>query len=213
MPKILIADDHLIFAQGLASLLCGEGMEVAAVVNNGQEVLNWLSKNEVDIVISDLQMPLMGGVALTLKLREQFPTVKVLMLSMTEDLALIREAIQAGILGFAFKSIDKDELLKAIRLVSTGEHYFSTELLRQLTQQPVVSQKHELSDEFSALSEREIDVLKLVAAEHSTNEIADLLFVSVNTVETHRKNLFKKLNIKNSLGLMKFALRNGLVCV
>lgn len=210
MPKILIADDHLIFAQGLASLLGGEGFEIVGVVGNGEEVLAKLATTEADIVISDLQMPKMGGVALTLQIRKQFPDVKVLILSMIEDIDLIREAIQAGISGFAFKSTDKAELVKAIHFISSGENYFCAELLRQLIQRPVIRNQDEVQADFSTLSEREMDVLKLVVAEHSTNEIANLLFVSVNTVETHRKNLFRKLGVKNSLGLMKFALRNGL---
>jgi DNA-binding NarL/FixJ family response regulator len=213
MLKVLIADDHLIFAQGLAALLSGiDGIEVVAVVKNGQEALNKLSTTEADIVISDLQMPVMSGVALMLQLRQHFPAVRVLALSMTEDVSLIREVFQAGAAGFAFKSIDKIELQNALRAIANGENYFTNDVLRQLVAQPKSNQKDELQGDFSVLSEREIAVLKLIAAECNSNEIAERLFVSVNTVETHRKHLFKKLGVKNALGLIKFAFRNGLAC-
>jgi DNA-binding NarL/FixJ family response regulator len=213
MLKILIADDHLIFAQGLAALLSGvEGIEVVAVVNNGQEVLDKLNTTEADIVISDLQMPVMGGVALMWQLRQHFPAIKVLALSMTEDIGLIREVIRAGVAGFAFKSIDKNELQNALKAIANGDNYFTAEVLRQLIEQPKANQHTDTHNDFSVLSEREIDVLKLIAAECNTNEIAERLFVSVNTIETHRKHLFKKLGVKNALGLIKFAFRNGLAC-
>ena len=209
--RILIADDHLIFAQSLASLLATiEGLEVVGVVGNGKLALQKLAHENVDVMLSDLQMPEMSGVELTLQIRQRFSAVKVMILSMVEDAALIREAIQAGAAGFGSKNMDKAELERALRMIANGETYLSSNILRELTRKSTLSFTDETKPEMTALSEREISVLRLIAQELSTQEIADQLFVSVNTVETHRKHLFQKLGVKNVIGLIKFALRHGL---
>jgi DNA-binding NarL/FixJ family response regulator len=209
--RILIADDHRIFAQSLEALLSANpDLEIVGIVSNGKLALQYLENRIVDVVVSDLQMPEMNGIELILHIRRRFPTIKVMILSMVEDAALIREAIQAGAAGFGSKNMDKDELERALQVVANGETYLSTSILRELTRTPAISRSDEAASEISALSEREIAVLSLIAQELNTNEIAERLFVSVNTVETHRKNLFKKLGVKNAIGLIKFALRNGL---
>lgn len=208
--RILIVDDHRIFAQSLAVLLSQmEFLEVIEVVESGQAALDRLSNTPIDLVLSDLQMPQMTGIELTLNIRQRFPQVKVMMLSMVEDVALIREALRAGVMGFGSKNIDKAELEKALKMVADGEVYISTNILHELSRVPAVHHTEVISD-LTTLSEREIEVLKLIAQELNTNQIAERLFVSVNTVETHRKNLFRKLGVKNALGLIKFAIRHGL---
>ena len=209
--RILIADDHLIFAQSLKALLLGNSdMEIVGIVENGKLVLQYLEKDQVDIVLSDLQMPEMGGIELILQIRNRFPPVKIMILSMVSEASLIRGAIQAGAAGFGSKNMDKEELERALRMIHNGETYISSNVLRELTRILTVSRYDDAEAEMQALSEREIEVLSLIAQELNTNEIAEKLFVSVNTVETHRKNLFKKLGAKNSIGLIKFALRHGL---
>ena len=209
--RILIADDHLIFAQSLKALLLSNAdMEIVGIVENGKLALQYLEKDQVDIVLSDLQMPEMGGTELVLQIRNRFPAVKVMILSMVSEASLIREAIQAGAAGFGSKNMDKEELERALRMIHNGETYISSNILRELTRVPTATRYDETESEMKALSEREIEVLSLIAQELNTNEIAEKLFVSVNTVETHRKNLFKKLGVKNAIGLIKFALRHGL---
>lgn len=209
--RILIADDHRIFAQSLAALLSNiPDFEIVGVVGNGKLALQFLEKEQIELVLSDMQMPEMSGIELVVQVRRHFPSVKVMILSMTEEVALVREAIQVGAAGFGSKSMDKDELERALRMVAQGETYLGADILRELTRQPVATRSDETGLEMSCLSEREVAVLSLISKEFSTNEIADKLFVSVNTVETHRKNLFKKLGVKNAIGLIKFALRNGL---
>ena len=185
-------------------------MEIVGIVENGKLALKYLEKDQVDIVLSDLQMPEMGGTELVLQIRNRFPAVKVMILSMVSEASLIREAIQAGAAGFGSKNMDKDELERALRMIHNGETYISSNILRELTRVPAATRYDETESEMRVLSEREIEVLSLIAQELNTNEIAEKLFVSVNTVETHRKNLFKKLGVKNAIGLIKFALRHGL---
>lgn len=211
MPiQVLLADDHKIFADSLSLLLSSlEGVEVIGHVTDGKQVLSFLEKFSVDLVLSDLHMPYMNGVEMILHIRRRFPQVRVLMLTMAEDGLHIREALQAGVAGYVLKSAGRDELEKALFAVAAGERYLSHDVLRELYRQPEAAD--EVTDVLTSLTSREIDVLKLIAHEYSSAQIADKLFVSLNTVETHRKNLFKKLNVKNSLGLIKFALKHGLV--
>ncbi len=210
MPvQILLADDHKIFADSLSLLLSGfKGVEVVGQVNNGKQVLSFLENFPVDVVLSDLHMPNMNGVEMILHIRQQFPTVKVLMLTMAEDSLHIREALQAGADGYILKSTGKEELEKALSTIMAGKQYISDRVLEELYRQTEPADK--AADLLTALTNREIDVIKLIAEEHNSNQIAEKLFISLNTVETHRKNLFKKLNVKNSLGVIKFALKHGL---
>ena len=208
--RILIADDHLIFAQSLASLLMTvEGLEVVGVVANGQMALQKLATENVDVMLSDLQMPEMSGIELTFKIRHRFPTVKVMILSMVEEASLIREAIRAGAAGFGSKNMDKNELERALKMIADGETYLSSDILHELTRTTSVT-SDEMRPEMTVLSEREIEILRLIAKEMNSQQIAEHLFVSVNTVESHRKHLFQKLGVKNAIGLIKFALRHGL---
>ena len=144
-----------------------------------------------------------------LQIRQRFPHVRVLMLTMAEDGVHIREALRAGAAGYVLKSVGKDEtgespVYRCRRAATDSSDRVMQELYRH-TEQP-----DEATDWLTALTGREIDVIKLIAQEHSSNQIAEMLFISLNTVETHRKNLFRKLNVKNSLGLIKFALKHGL---
>lgn len=209
---LLVVDDHRIFTQSLAVLLTkAPFITHIEVVNTPTDALQLLEKQPIDIVLTDLQMPQMNGIELTLQIRQKFPRVKIMMLSMVHDVVRIREAIQAGVAGYSFKDIDKNELEHALQTVAKGDVYLSPPVLRALTLTPAVFRNDQVMSDLTPLSEREIEVLKLIAQELNTNEIAQQLFVSVNTVETHRKNLFRKLGVKNALGLIKFAIRNGLV--
>ena len=183
--RILIADDHLIFAQSLASLLVTvEGLEVVGVVANGKLALQKLATENVDVMLSDLQMPEMSGIELTFKIRHRFPTVKVMILSMVEEASLIREAIRAGAAGFGSKNMDKNELERALKMIADGETYLSSDILHELTRTTSVT-SDEMRPEMTVLSEREIEILRLIAKEMNSQEIAEHLFVSVNTVSSN----------------------------
>jgi len=171
--------------------------------------LAYLTENEADVVISDLQMPEMNGLELTAKLHEQYPQIRVLILTIDDEPYKIRQAVSAGASGYLLKDTDKAELEEAIQKLYSGLPYYSEKVLKLIMGEK--SNNGHQGNELSQLSNREIDVLKLIAQEYSTNEIAEKLFVSVNTIESHRKSLIKKLDAKNVVGLIKFAMRYKLV--
>lgn len=153
-------------------------------------------------------MPEMNGLALTAILHEQYPQIKVLILTIDDEPHKIRQAVAAGASGYLLKDTDKAELEEAIQRLYRGLPYYSEKVLKLITSEK--NANNPFDSELSQLSNREIDVLKLIAQEYSTNEIAEKLFVSVNTVESHRKSLIKKLDAKNVVGLIKFAMRHKL---
>ena len=207
--QIILVDDHHLFGQSLYSLLIQmKEVEQINVFQRGAEVLAFLETNKVDVVISDLQMPEMNGIELTTKIHEQFPDVRVLILTIDDEPPKIRKAISAGASGYLLKDTNRAELEEAIRKLHSGLPYYSEKVLKIIT--TAEKDKSLITKELAQLSAREIDVLKLIAQEYSTNEVADLLFVSVNTVESHRKSLMKKLDVKNVVGLIKFAMRHKL---
>lgn len=207
--QIILVDDHHLFGQSLYSLLI-QMKEVKGinVFQRGSEVLAFLETTKVDVVISDLQMPEMNGIELTAKIHEQFPDIRVLILTIDDEPYKIRQAISAGASGYLLKDTNRAELEEAIQKLYVGLPYYSEKVLKIITEGE--KDKTLISKELAQLSAREIDVLKLIAQEFSTNEIAEQLFVSVNTIESHRKSLMKKIDVKNVVGLIKFAMRHKL---
>ena len=207
--QIILVDDHHLFGQSLYSLLIQmKDVRQVSVFQRGNDVLDYLENNEADMVLSDLQMPEMNGIELTSKIHERFPNVRVLILTIDDEPYKIRQAIAAGASGYLLKDTDKTELEEAIRKLHQGLPYYSEKVLKIITTGE--KDKSLINKELAQLSAREIDVLKLIAQEFSTNEIAEQLFVSVNTIESHRKSLMKKLDVKNVVGLIKFAMRHKL---
>ena len=208
--RIILVDDHHLFGQSLHSLLIQmPDVQHITVFKRGQEVLDFLENNEADVVLSDLQMPEMNGIELTTRIHEHFPEVRILILTIDDEPHKIRQAIAAGASGYLLKDTDRAELEEAIRKLYQKLPYYSEKVLKIITTNH--SSNNLINSELSQISSREIEVLKLIAMEYSTNEVADKLFVSVNTIESHRKNLMKKLDVKNVVGLIKFAMRHKLV--
>ena len=208
--RIILVDDHHLFGQSLYSLLIQmPDVQNIMVFKRGQEVLDFLETHEADMVLSDLQMPEMNGIELTTKIHEQFPEVRVLILTIDDEPYKIRQAIAAGASGYLLKDTDRAELEEAIRKLYQKLPYYSEKVLKIITTN--YASNNLINNELSQISSREIEVLKLIAMEYSTNEVADKLFVSVNTIESHRKSLMKKLDVKNVVGLIKFAMRHKLV--
>ncbi len=207
--KLLLVDDHHMFLESMCLLLNTiENFELVATATNGAEVLQLLQSYPVDVVLCDLQMPLMGGLELVPILREKYPFLKVLMLTMSDDVSNIRAAMNAGASGYLLKTANKSELEEAIWGIYAGESYFNHSLIDILSKADEAKLNEHKNN---VLSERELDVLKLIIAENSSTEIAKKLFISFNTVETHRKNIYKKLGINTALGLLKYAIKNGLI--
>lgn len=212
MIKVLLVDDHQMILESLKLLFRRiPNVEIVDTINDSRRVMTWLNTHKVDLIVSDFNMPYLNGVDLTLQVRQQHATVKVILLTMVEDAAHIREAIKAGVHGYILKKSEREELERAIELIMQGKRYFSPAIIEELSASPDDDWNNAHPATIQNLTEREIEVLKLIAMEFSSPEIADKLFISLSTVETHRRNLFHKLNVKSAIGLTKYALKHGMV--
>jgi DNA-binding NarL/FixJ family response regulator len=216
MPKIrvLIADDHIIVAESLGFLIdTMDGIEVVGIKNNGWQVLTFLETEETDIILIDYHMPLMNGIEATIRIREKYPNVRIMLLTMSEEPVIIKEALIAGASGYIVKKIEKAELENAIKTVANGKKYLSDEAVMRLAEIPNLNTPSGTEEvgENIPLTPREIEILKLIVQEFSNAEIAQKIFISPTTVETHRRNLMKKLGVNSALGLYKYAMKNGLI--
>lgn len=212
--KIILADDHQMFLDGLSSLLSQlKEVQVLAAVKSGSEVLEKLKEVSPDLVIVDLNMPVLNGIETTKTIKSKYPQIKVLGLTMENDLQSVTAMLEAGASGYILKNTGKAELEMAIRQVVNGDPYLSQSISTQLAQNLLQNfqQKKDEENELELLTERELEILKMIALENSNTEIANALFISPKTVETHRKNLMRKIGVKNSLGVYKFALKHKLV--
>jgi len=211
--RVLLVDDHQIILDSLSLLFnLIDQVEVVGAYNDPRDVPEALAKEKVEIVITDFSMPYMNGVQLTLQIKELYPDVKVIMLTVADQGDAIQDAYRAGISGYVMKKADRQELELAVKTVARGQMYFNEEVMKSmLTQAP----SHHLDlmegEKLSQLTKRELEIIRLLALEHSTAEIAEKLFISVGTVETHRHNIMRKLDAKNVIGVIKFALKYDLV--
>jgi DNA-binding NarL/FixJ family response regulator len=213
--RVLIADDHQMFVDGLKSSLSQtDFVSVVGTANTGKQVLDFLSEKETDVVLLDINMPELNGIDTAKVIVKKHPSVRIIMLSMYLEKQFIEELVRIGISGYILKNTGIKELEQAIQTVSEGKKHFSNDVALKLldaqTNTVYANEMTQTQPQLSGLTEREIDVLKLIAKEFTTPEIAEKLFISAYTVETHRKNLIRKLNVKNIAGLVKFAVQNGL---
>ncbi|RYD79454.1 MAG: response regulator transcription factor [Sphingobacteriales bacterium] len=207
MIKLFIADDHQMIIDGLKSLLVDEeNIQIAGEANDGFGVLKFLEKESCDIILLDINMPQADGIFTTQEVKKHFPQVKIIILSMHNSRDFVDSVLSAGAEGYILKNAGRDELLTAIETVNNGSYYYSSEILKSLAQ-PAAKPK---LTETVQLSKRELEIIAMIAAEQTTQEIAAALFISPHTVDTHRKNLLAKLNVRNTIGLVKYALQNGL---
>lgn len=212
MIKIIIADDHQLFIDGIKSLVKSmKNMEIIAEVANGKLLLEALENNKCDIILMDINMPEMDGVEATKQVKTKYPSIKILMLTMFSNREYIEKLLRAGADGYLLKNTGKAELQEAIETIINGESYFSKEVTERIMEGLQKKKNAEKNTYIVELTEREIEVLKLIVQEFTTAEIAEKLFISTHTVETHRKNLISKLNVRNIAGLVKYAMQNGLV--
>jgi DNA-binding NarL/FixJ family response regulator len=211
MPtRILIADDHGVMRAGLHALLGKEAeLEVVGEAANGEEALRFATTLQPDLVLMDVSMPSIGGIDVTRRLKDLFPQIKVLILTVYEDKAMLQEAIRAGAAGYINKRVAESELLKAIHAVISGIIYIEPHLMRTLVlPDPLPSDN--MSPTREELTAREIDVMRLIVQGHTNRQIAGLLNLSVRTVETHRANLLGKLNLHGRVELVRYATDHGL---
>jgi DNA-binding NarL/FixJ family response regulator len=203
--QVALVDDHQLFRSGINFIINETNdIEIAFEASNGQEFLENLNYFQPDLVLMDINMPIVNGVEATRRALEKFPGLKVLVLSMFGEVDYYNTMIDLGVKGFILKDIDSDELIDAIRKVNNGGSYFSQELLLQLI-------KNKPSGDQVDLTRREKEVLELICLGLSNQEISDKLFISQRTVERHRSSLLSKTDSKNSVSLVVYAIKSGLV--
>lgn len=208
MTNIVIADDHCLVVEGIKLMLSSQpDILLVGEAYSGDEVIHLVKQAEkVDLIIMDINMPGKDGIKTTEYLRQHYPNIKILVLTMYKKPEFIRHLLKSGASGYILKNTEQDTLLDAIRTISDGGTYFTPEISRTVMDSLVGQPRHRTFE----LTQREKDVLRLIVDECTTPEIADKLYISTHTVETHRKNLLSKLNARNTVGLVKYALENGI---
>lgn len=211
MIRVLIADDHAIVRTGLRALIASEpSLELAGEATGGYEAIELVGKTRPDVLLLDLSMPDLDGIAVTRRLKPQAPGLRILILTIHEDEALLREAIRAGASGYILKRAAEAELISAIRVVMRGDLYVDPALLRSLfleTGKEAASERRPVE----ALTPRETEVLKLIVQGYTNRQIAEELCISVRTVEGHRANLSEKLGLRSRVELVRYAREHGLI--
>lgn len=208
MIRVLITDDHEMIRNGLLGLMRNEmDIHVVDQAENGQQALDICKQREIDVVLMDVMMPVMNGVEATRLIRQNCPKTQVLAVTINEESRFIREVLSAGACGYILKHSTKDEIVRAIRDVALGRQHYGKGVLERI------------SDEFTnvtpgskpILTKKEAQVLELIAQECSNQEIAEKLNCGIRTVDTHKRNLLRKLEVKNVVGLVKYAIKMGVV--
>ena len=211
--KVLLADDHTIVRQGIRSLLeQSEDIEVVAEAEDGKEAVKKVIESAPDVVLMDIGMPILNGIEATQQIKKQLPDTKVLILTMHVSEKYALQIFRAGGSGYLDKKTAHRDLITAIRAAHKGESFLSPSITKKVIVEYVNITKDEIETEkFDRLTEREREVLQLIAEARSNREIAELLCVSVKTVETHKANLMKKLDIHTTVDIVKFAIRKGMI--
>ena len=208
--SIAVIEDHSFFRSGLAMALQDINfVELTVEAANGQEFIDQLKVKKVDIALLDVKMPKMNGYDTLMKIKQEFPSMKIVMLTMHEDYETIYQFIKAGVDGYLSKNIDVSDLEIALKTIINGQIYYSIELMGHITrmlQEDSIRQKRKTS-----ISKRELEILKLIFDGYSNKEIADKLFVSIRTITNHRMHLNAKTGVKNTAGLIAFSLKNNLL--
>lgn len=204
--KLIIADDHRLFIDGIRSIFDRElGLEIIAEAGNGLELVKLLEAGyKPDLIITDIRMPIMDGIAATRIITKKYPRIPILALTMFDQSIDVSEMLEAGARGYITKEVDRDELIQAIHALMAGNKYFSSKLSVDLGDW----EQTNLNGEQIALTKREIEILKLLSRGRTTLQMAQELKLSKFTIDTHRKNIHKKLGTKSNAALINYALNN-----
>jgi len=210
--RLLIVDDHQMLLDGIRALLQDvDQFEIVAEAHNGSQALEILSNQAIDIVLTDINMPEMNGIELAQKIQSSYPETKILALSMFSEKQTIREMVDAGVSGYILKNTGKEELVGALTKIASGGLFFGDEVTNEMMRMMTDNEKAAKKLDEVTLTIREKEILKLISKEYSNIQIANELFISERTVETHRKNIFRKTNTKSIVGLIKYAYEHQLV--
>ena len=212
--RVFVVDDHTLLRDGISALLdLVPDMEVVGEAGNGREALDKVRELRPDVVLMDIEMPVMDGLEASRRIHARHPAIKVLILSQYDDAGHVLDAVEAGVQGFVDKAAASAELAAGIRSVYRGDSYLSPTAARQLVGEFQRAEHPRSDDPYDQLTIREKDILKLVAQGRTTQQIADILVISRKTVEGHRTNLMAKLGVHDRVELVKYALRKGIITV
>ena len=214
MPRtrIMIADDHVLVREGIRALLAlHDDVEVVGEASDGKEAITMADKLRPDIVLMDISMPGLGGLEATVEIKKTNPDIKILVLSQYDDKEYVRRFLKAGVAGYILKKAVGEELITAIRAVARGEAYLYPSIASSVIDGYLVKDMPEVEDPFDRITDRELQVLKLIAEGLSHKEIASTLGISAKTVIAHQTNICEKLDIHTKAGLIKYAYKKSIV--
>ncbi|MFY0600966.1 MAG: response regulator transcription factor [Cyclobacteriaceae bacterium] len=207
--NILIADDHTLYRKGMVMLLkTFPGIKNIWDVENGQLAVDFVKENPVDMVLLDIDMPVLDGKDAARKILNRFPDIRVIMISMHDSLTTVSELIDIGVHSYLLKSAKPEEVQTAIQFVRNNDFYYNQIVAKALRNS---SSGSSFSEERSGVTKREAEILRLICEELTMKEIGEKLYISEKTIHTHRKNLMKKTHAKNAVGLVKYAIQNNIV--
>lgn len=208
--RLGIVDDHAVVIDGLKMMLnTFEHLQVCFTTREGESVLDYLQQEDLDVLLMDIQMPGMNGIELCRQVTKIHPGVKVIAFSSFDDSSFVRQILRSGAKGYLLKNADKLTIVKAIEMVMDGESFLDESITKILLQESITGQRRSIYE--VPLTKREKEILRLIANGNSNQEIADKLFISLRTVETHRLNINQKLDVKNTAGLVREAIKRGLI--
>ena len=209
MIKVMICDDHQLVVDGIKLMLAShKSISVIAKANNGQEAIDYIEDHQIDILLLDINMPILNGLETCKYLQKHHPQIHVIGLSMVGDIDLIQSMINYGAKGYLLKNSGQDEVIQTILDVQDGKQVFDSSILTQILNKDKMKKRQSV---IPKLSRREKEVLQLIVDEHTTSEIAEALFISFGTVESHRRNIIGKLGVRNTAGLVRAAFEYGLL--
>jgi DNA-binding NarL/FixJ family response regulator len=214
--KVIVADDHTIVRKGLCAILEGEtDIEVVGEAEDGREAIKKVEQFQPDVVLLDITMPILNGLEATRQLSKRFPKLKILILTMHDNEEYVFETLRAGASGYLVKRSAPNELISAIQAVYSGGSFLSPAISKRVIDEYVRGgpKKVKEDEEYGKLTEREREILQLIAEGRANREIAELLNISIKTVESHRSHIMEKLNIRNIAELTQYAIRKGLISI
>ena len=214
MPKtrILIADDHVLVREGIRALLgFHEDVEVVGEASDGKEAINMAAKLNPDVILMDISMPGLGGLEATVEIKKTQPDIKILVLSQYDDKEYVSRFLKAGVSGYILKKAVGDELIAAIRAVARGDSYLYPSIASSVIDGYLVKDIKDVEDPFDRITDRELQVLKLIGEGLAHKEIANTLGIAAKTVIAHQTNICEKLDIHSKAGLIKYAYKKGIV--
>ncbi len=212
--NVMLVDDHEVVLEGLIRILEKQGgIKIVTVARSAEEALEKIVRFPVDVIIVDIQLPGMNGIELIRRVKTDYQEIEAITLTVFDDEQLAKQAIKAGAIGYVIKDAAKDELVKAVRAAAKGESLISTSVARKLIEEITepTGRKKKKEEGFEELSQREVDVIKLMTRGYNNRQIADILFISEHTVKVHIRNIFRKIGVVDRTNAVLWAIERGLV--